>query len=476
MSKGITKREENFSEWYQDVIKAADLAEHAEVKGSMIIKPYGYAIWENFQRILDEKIKATGAKNTYFPLLIPESYISREKEHIEGFSPELAVVTHAGGKKLDEPLVIRPTSETIINAAFSRWINSWRDLPYMINQWANIVRWEMRPRLFLRTTEFLWQEGHTAHISEEAAEEESLKILNDVYKSFAEDFMAIPVVVGEKSKSEKFAGALRTYTIEALAQDGKAIQMGTSHNLGQNFAKVFDIKYKDKENNDKYVWQTSWGVSTRLVGSLIMVHSDDKGLVVPPKIAPIHVVLIPVWKDESNKDKIIKKAMEVKKSISGLQVEFDDRENETIGNKFFEWEKKGVPVRIEIGEKELKSDKAVLVRRDNGEKQEIEFSKIPEELPRIFDYIQNALLKKASDFKKDNTYEAENYDDFKKFIKQGGLVYADWCGDENCEAEIKNEIKATVRCIPFENREPKTGKCVKCGGNAKYRVIFARGY
>jgi len=442
----------------------------------MIIKPYGYAIWENFQRILDEKIKATGAKNVYFPLLIPESYISREKEHIEGFSPELAVVTHAGGKKLDEPLVIRPTSETIINAAFSRWINSWRDLPYMINQWANIVRWEMRPRLFLRTTEFLWQEGHTAHVSEEAAEEESLKILNDVYKNFVEDFMAIPVIVGEKSKSEKFAGALRTYTIEALAQDGKALQMGTSHNLGQNFAKVFDIKYKDEENKDKYVWQTSWGVSTRLIGGLIMVHSDDKGLIIPPKVAPIHIVLIPVWKNESNKDEIIKKAIEVKKSIAGLQVEFDDRENETIGNKFFEWEKKGVPVRVEIGEKELKSGKAVLVRRDNGEKQEIKFNKIPEELPGILDDIQNALLKKASDFKKNNTHEAENYDDFKKFIKQGGLVYADWCGDENCEAKIKSETKATVRCIPFENQKPKTGKCVKCGGNAKHRVIFARGY
>ncbi len=476
MEKGITKRGENFSKWYQDVIKSADLAEHAEVKGSMVIKPYGYAIWENFQNVLNEKIKATGAENAYFPLFIPESYFQKEKEHVEGFSPELAVVTHAGGKELEEPLVVRPTSETIINSAFSKWINSWRDLPVMVNQWANVVRWELRPRLFLRTTEFLWQEGHTAHISEKEAEEESLKILNEVYKDFVENYMAVPVIVGRKSESEKFAGALRTYTLEALMQDGKALQMGTSHNLGQNFSKVFDITYLDENNEEQYVWQTSWGVSTRLVGGLIMAHSDDKGLVLPPKVAPVSAVIIPIWKSEEGRGKMVKKAEEVKESIGDERIKVDDRPNETVGNKFFEWEKKGVPLRIEIGENELKSGKAVLTRRDTGEKEEIKFKKIGERLPELLDEIQNALFQRAKNFQAEHTYEADNYESFKEYLGKGGFVYADWCGDEVCEDEIKSETKATIRSIPFEDNEPKSDTCIKCGKEATSRAVFAISY
>jgi prolyl-tRNA synthetase len=475
MEKGITKREKDFSKWYQDVIKEADLAEHAEVRGSMIIKPYGYAIWENFQKILDKKIKETGAQNVYFPLFIPESYFQKEKEHVEGFSPELAVVTHAGGKKLEEPLVVRPTSETIINKSFSRWINSWRDLPIMINQWVNVVRWELRPRLFLRTTEFLWQEGHTAHTSEEKAEEEAIKILEKVYKDFAENYMAVPVIVGRKSESEKFAGALRTYTIEALMQDGKALQMGTSHNLGQNFARVFDITYVDEKNKDQYVWQSSWGVSTRLVGGLIMAHSDDKGLILPPKVAPIHAVIIPIWKGDDKKEETIKKAEEIKELLDDKKIEIDDRPNETVGSKFFEWEKKGVPVRIEIGEDEINSGEAVLVRRDTGDKKKVKFGEINNRFPEVLDEIQKNLFGKAKKFQEDHTYKVESYEDFKKYIEKGGFVYADWCGEESCEVEIKEETKATIRCVPF-GESASTGTCVKCGKKAKYKAIFAKGY
>ncbi len=475
MSKGITKKEENFSDWYHDIIKEADLAEHAETKGSMIIRPHGYAIWEKFQNILNKKIKESGAKNVYFPMFIPESYLSKEKEHVEGFSPELAVVTHAGGKKLDEPLVVRPTSETIINKAFSKWINSWRDLPYMINQWANVVRWEMRPRLFLRTTEFLWQEGHTAHKNEKEAEEETLKILKEVYQKFIQEYMALPVFTGLKSKSEKFAGALRTYTIEGMMQDGKALQMGTSHNLGQNFAKAFDITYSNENNENQYVWQTSWGVSTRLIGGLIMAHSDNKGLVLPPKISPIDVVIIPIWKDEANKDKVLKKANDIKDSLSSFEVEFDDRKNESVGSKFYEWEKKGIPVRIEIGENEIEKGKVVLVRRDNGDKLEVEFGKVKGILKKTLSDIQSKLFSKAKKFNENHIYQTSNYREFKDLVKKG-FVYADWCGDEACEASIKDETKATIRCIPLEDNKPISGKCIKCGKEAKNKVIFAKSY
>lgn len=476
MSKKITKREEDFSEWYHDIIDSADLAEHSDVKGSMIIKPYGYSIWENFQDILDEKIKNTGAENAYFPLLIPENFLNKEKDHVEGFSPELAVVTHAGGKELGEPLVIRPTSETVINSAFSKWINSWRDLPLMINQWANVVRWEMRPRLFLRTTEFLWQEGHTAHMTEEEAEEETLKILNEVYINFVEEFMAIPVIAGQKSESEKFAGALRTYTIESLMQDGKALQMGTSHNLGQNFAEVFDITFSDKENKKQLVWQTSWGVSTRLVGGLIMTHSDDKGLVLPPKIAPIDAVVIPIWNDEDTKDKVLDKANEIKDLFESLNIKIDDRSEESVGSKFFEWEKKGVPVRIELGEDEIKKGSVVFARRDTDEKFDVSFSDVESRLPETLEEIQDNLFNKAKKFQEDNTYETDNYDEFKEYVEKGGFIYSGWCGEEECEDLIKDETQATIRCIPFEGGKPQNNKCIKCDKDAKNIAVFAKSY
>jgi prolyl-tRNA synthetase len=475
MKEKITKREEDFSKWYHDIIKVADLAEHSDVKGAMIIKPHGYAIWENIKDVLNKKIKDTGAQNVYFPMFIPESYLSKEKDHIEGFSPELAVVTHAGGKKLDEPLVVRPTSETIINNAFSGWIDSWRDLPLMINQWANVVRWELRPRLFLRTTEFLWQEGHTAHKSEEDAEKETLYILENVYKKFVEEYMAIPVITGLKSESEKFAGALRTYTIEGMMQDGKALQMGTSHNLGQNFAKVFDIKYKDEDNNEKYTWQTSWGVSTRLIGGLIMSHSDDKGLVLPPKISPIDAVIVPIWKEDKDKDFILEETFKIKDKLSDFKILIDDRENESVGAKFYKWEKKGVPVRIEVGIREIENKAFVFVRRDNGEKIEVLFDDISKKLNQVLEDIQKNLFKKLKDFRDQNSFEVSDYSELKELVKKG-FVYADWCGSKTCEEEIKYDTKATIRCIPLNGSKPKSNKCIKCGNEAKYRVIFAKSY
>ncbi len=476
-TKVIMKRSDDFSQWYLDVIDVAELAEHAEVKGTMIIKPYGYAIWENFQNILDAKIKETGHENAYFPLLIPESYLAKEKEHLEGFSPELAVVTHAGGKKLDEPYIIRPTSETIINAAFARWIHSWRDLPLLINQWANVVRWEMRPRLFLRTTEFLWQEGHTAHVSEKEAEKEALKILK-MYKDFMEKYLAIPVITGEKSEAERFAGALRTYTVEALMQDGKALQMGTSHNLGQNFAKVFEINYTDEDNKQAYVWQTSWGVSTRLIGGLIMVHSDDKGLVLPPKIAPLQVIIVPIWGNNSREDAVTNIASRVLEKLekSGVRVKMDDRDSETVGNKFYAWEKKGVPIRIELGKQEVADNTVILVRRDSGEKQTVSIDDVTDIIVETLNDIQSNLFVRAKKFQEEHSYFIYDYKKFQKQLERGGFIYSHWCGEPICEEEIKNETKATIRCIPMDAKYKKKGSCIKCGGASKQIVIFARAY
>lgn len=473
MNKKIITREENFSAWYQDIIAAADLAEHSGVKGSMIIKPYGFALWERIKEELDSRIKATGHKNAYFPLLIPESFLKREKEHVEGFSPELAVVTHAGGQELDEPLVIRPTSETIIYDTYSRWIQSYRDLPMLINQWANVVRWELRPRLFLRTTEFLWQEGHTAHATEEDAEQEVLKMLG-VYKELAEEILAIPVYDGEKSQSERFAGAKRTYTIEAMMQDGKALQAGTSHNLGQGFSKAFDVQFTDADGERKFVWLASWGVSTRMIGGLIMTHSDDLGLVLPPRIAPTQVVIIPIWKDEAEKKNVLA-AVDTLKDQLESRVEVDDRDFHSPGYKFNEWEKKGVPIRVEIGPRDVQSQQLILVRRDSSEKETVKLSMASTRINQLLAEIQEDLTKSAQERRDANTYEVEDYDDFKEKVELG-FVRAFWCGEEDCESQIKSDTKATVRCLPFNKQLGEEGRCVHCGTKSSSEALFARSY
>ncbi|HLD31066.1 MAG TPA: proline--tRNA ligase [Patescibacteria group bacterium] len=471
----ITKRGEDFSRWYTDVIAAAEMADYAPVKGCMVIRPYGYAIWENFQKVLDKMFKETGHENAYFPLFIPESFLKREEKHVEGFSPELAVVTHAGGKKLEENLVVRPTSETIIYDSFSKWIESWRDLPLLINQWANVVRWEMRTRLFLRTTEFLWQEGHTAHATEDEAEEEVLKML-EIYRKFSEEYLALPVIPGRKSENEKFAGALRTYCIEGMMQDKKALQCGTSHNLGQNFAKVFDVKFLDQEGTKQYAWQTSWGVSTRLIGALIMAHGDDSGIIVPPKIAAAQAVVIPIWKSEEEREKVIEVAKKLNDELkeSGVGVKLDERDLRPAW-KYFEWERKGVPIRIELGPRDIEKSEAVLVRRDTGEKRNVLQKQLADEVKKELVAIQKNLFDRALKFQKENTFETENWEEFKKIMAgEGGFVKANWCGDSKCELEIKEETKATIRCIPFG--EKASGKCIHCDKKAKEKVIFAQAY
>jgi len=440
----------------------------------MVIKPYGYAIWENIQRKLDAVFKATGHVNAYFPLLIPESFLKKEAEHVEGFSPELAVVTHAGGKKLEENLVVRPTSETIIYSSYAKWVQSWRDLPLLINQWCNVLRWEMRTRLFLRTTEFLWQEGHTAHATHEEAREEALKML-EVYRRFAEEELALPVMTGFKSESERFAGALATLTIEGLMQDRKALQCGTSHDLGQNFAKAFDIRFLDQKGEQQYVWQTSWGVSTRLIGALIMAHGDDKGIIFPPRIAPIPAVIIPIWKTDEEKTRVVAAAQKIAVSVPGFLLKVDDRDLRP-GQRYYDWERKGVPVRIEIGPRDVEADQAVLVRRDTGEKITVSQSILADRLPETLDAIQANLLQRARDFREANTREASNWKEFQVIVRnQGGFVRAQWCGQAECESEIKASTKATIRCIPFEGSEG-SGLCVHCGQDSRKRVIFAQSY
>lgn len=473
--KKITSRAEDYSQWYLDVIDAAELAENAPVKGCMVIKPYGYAIWEKVQKVLDEKFKETGVSNAYFPMLIPERLLKREESHVEGFAPEVAVVTHAGGKELEEPLIVRPTSETIMYEIFSKWIRSHRDLPLLINQWTNVVRWEMRTRLFLRTTEFLWQEGHTVHATEAEAEERALMMLN-IYKDFSENYMAIPVVAGRKSDSEKFAGASSTYSIEAMMQDGKALQYATSHNLGQNFAKVFDVTFLDEESKKQFAWQTSWGVSTRSIGGLIMTHSDDKGLVLPPKMASIQVVIIPIIPKEWDKELVMEEVHSVYKNLKdkGILVKIDDRDLRP-GEKFYEWEKKGVPVRIEIGPKDIANNGAMVARRDNGEKKLILLPEISDSVLALLETIQNDLFNNAKKRLTENTVSVDTWEDFVKAIEGGKFVKAHWSGDSDVEAQIKEETGATVRCIPLD-QEKEEGKCVKSGKSSHVRAIFAKSY
>ncbi len=474
----ITSRAEDYSQWYLDVIDAAELAEHAPVRGCMTIKPNGYAIWERIQRILDEEFKNTGVKNAYFPLFIPESFLKKEAAHVKGFSPEVAVVTHAGGSELEEPLVVRPTSETIIGEAFSRWIQSYRDLPMVLNQWANVVRWEMRTRLFLRTTEFLWQEGHTAHATEESAEQRTLQML-EVYRKFAEEVMAIPVVAGIKSQSEMFAGAIRTYSIEALMQDGRALQAGTSHNLGQNFGKAFGVTFLDEKGEQQYVWQTSWGVSTRLIGGLIMAHSDDKGLVLPPKLASLKIVIVPIFHEHANeKALVMEKAKELTERLAsfGREVLLDDSDQDTPGAKFHTWEKRGIPLRIEIGPKDVEKNQVILVRRDTGEKTAAPMREIKERADALLLRIQENLYARALEFRNARSHQVDSYEEFKRMLETNpGFIYAHWCGDSACEKSIKEETQATIRCLPFAQAQ-ESGKCVKCDEPSGKRALFARAY
>ncbi len=470
----ICSRKEDYSQWYLDVIKAADLADYAPVKGCMVIKPAGYAIWENIQNVLNKKFKETGVKNAYFPLLIPESFLKKEAEHVEGFAPECAVVCEAGGKKLEEPYVIRPTSETVIYDMFAKWISSYRDLPLLVNQWANIVRWEMRTRLFLRTSEFLWQEGHTAHATEDEAKQRALQ-MNKVYEDFAKEYLALPVIAGEKTESERFAGASNTYCIEAMMQDGKALQAGTSHLLLESFTSSFGVKFLDKDGSEKNVRASSWGVSTRLIGGLIMAHSDDKGLILPPKIAPIQVKIIEIGKEGGNTEKIRAYANKIKEELEKnyISCEIDTRDLRP-GPKFFEWEQSGIPLRLDLGEEELNTNRAVLVRRDSGEKTTIDESQIINMCKLKLDEIQNAMYNKAEKFLKDRSKYVETYEELKSQI-EGGFAWAYWCGDKNCEQQVSEQTKATIRCIPNENNEDK-GNCVYCNKENCKKVVFARSY
>ena len=492
MAKDLPKRSENYSEWYNQIVTKADLAEHSSVRGCMVIKPYGYAIWEKMQAALDKMFKDTGHVNAYFPLFVPKSFLEKEEGHAEGFAKECAVVTHYRLKadpdhkgklivdkdaKLEEELIIRPTSEAIIWNTYKGWIQSYRDLPLLINQWANVVRWEMRTRLFLRTAEFLWQEGHTAHATKEEAIEETEKMLG-VYADFAENFMAMPVLKGVKTASERFAGAVETYCIEALMQDGKALQSGTSHFLGQNFAKAFDVQFVNKENKTEFVWATSWGVSTRLMGALIMSHSDDNGLVLPPKLAPIQVVIIPIYKNNEQLVLISEKALQIKKMLEekGISVKYDGRDTQKPGWKFNEYEFKGIPVRIAIGPRDLENNSVELARRDTLTKEVCGQEGLGAKIENLLLEIQDNLYKRALKFRDENTHKADNYKDFKDIIEnKGGFVLAHWDGTPETEEKIKEETKATVRCIPLNNKM-EDGRCIYSGKPSKQRVIYARAY
>ena len=488
--KHMTKRAENYSQWYNDLVVKAELAEQSAVRGCMVIKPYGYAIWEKMQAQLDKMFKETGVQNAYFPLLIPKSFLSREAEHVKGFAKECAVVTHYRLKatedgngvevdpnaKLEEELIIRPTSETIIWNTYKNWIHSWRDLPLMCNQWCNVMRWEMRTRPFLRTSEFLWQEGHTAHATREEAEKEAQTMLH-VYADFAEKWLAVPVVQGVKSETERFAGALDTYTIEAMMQDGKALQSGTSHFLGQNFAKSFDVTYLNKDNKPEYVWATSWGVSTRLIGALIMTHSDDNGLVLPPRIAPIQVAIIPIFKGEEQLKEITAKLQPVIDQLRelGITVKYDDSDNKRPGFKFADYELKGVPVRLAMGGRDLQDNTIEVMRRDTLEKENVSFDGIVGRVKSLLDDIQDNIFKKAKDFRDAYIYECEDYEEFKEKVKDGGFFLCHWDGTEETEAKIKEDTQATIRCVPYMF-EQTPGTDMVSGKPAKYRVIIARSY
>jgi prolyl-tRNA synthetase len=480
----ITPQAEDFPKWYQDVIREGDLAEPAKVvKGCMVIKPHGYAIWEKIQKELDKRFKETGHKNAYFPMLIPMSFIANEAEHVEGFAPELAVVTHAGGKPLEkgEEYVIRPTSETIIGYFFSKWIESHRDLPLLINQWANVIRWELHTRLFLRTTEFLWQEGHTAHATHEEAMREVMRIL-DIYGDFAEETMAVPVIRGKKTDAEKFAGALSSYCIEAMMRDGKALQSGTSHDLGQNFGKAFNVTFQNEDKEIDYVWQTSWGVSTRLIGGLIMTHSDDSGLILPPGLAPVQVVVVPIFRKDNEKSQVLEVASKLANDIKsrGIDVELDDRDGARPGEKFYQWERRGVPIRIELGPRDIASGEVMTKRRTAQGKDKLNLNSITENLPKILDDFQSELFERALSFRRENTVSLDSWDDFVDIFKQGDskFVFAHWDGAKETEALIKEETKATIRCIPLEGHgpDPEPGICIKTGKPSGRRVLFAKAY
>ena len=488
--KDLTKRADNYSQWYNELVIKADLAEQSAVRGCMVIKPYGYAIWEKMQHQLDTMFKETGVQNAYFPLLIPKSFLSKEADHVEGFAKECAVVTHYRLKnnpdgqgvvvdpeaRLEEELIIRPTSETIIWNTYRNWINSYRDLPLLVNQWANVFRWEMRTRLFLRTAEFLWQEGHTAHATKEEAEAKAIEMLN-VYADFAEKYMAVPVVKGVKTANERFAGALETYTIEAMMQDGKALQSGTSHFLGQNFAKAFDVKFINKENKLDYVWATSWGVSTRLMGALIMTHSDDNGLVLPPKLAPIQVVIVPIYRSQEQLDTINAKVTPIVEKLKkqGISVKYDNADNKRPGFKFADYELKGVPVRLVLGARDIENGTIEVMRRDTLEKETVTIEGIEGYVEKLLDDIQNNIYTKALNHRLEMTTKVDTWEDFKTQIEKGGFILAHWDGTTETEEKIKEETKATIRCIPLDGEEEE-GKCIYTGKPSKRRVIFARNY
>jgi prolyl-tRNA synthetase len=493
MSKLITPRSEDYSRWYTDLVTQGRLADYSPVKGCMVIRPHGYALWENMQAQLDRMFKETGHRNAYFPLFIPKSFLAREAEHVEGFAKECAIVTHSrlksvvvDGKrtvvpdpdsKLEEELIIRPTSETIIYSMYAKWVQSYRDLPLLINQWANIVRWEMRTRLFLRTTEFLWQEGHTAHATYDEAEEETRQMLH-VYATFAEEYMALPVIQGIKTESEKFAGAMHTYCIEALMQDNRALQAGTSHNLGQNFAKVFDLKFQDEEGEWQLAWNTSWGVSTRLVGAIVMGHGDDNGLVLPPRLAPVQVVVIPIWKGGDPAEKILAAARQVvdRLKAAGFLVELDDRPNLSPGFKYHEWELAGVPLRVELGPRDLEKGSVACVKRVERKKQFVNLDVLEENVKRMLDELQQELFEAARQRRDAATYGVDSYDELKiKIEDPGGFLLAHWCGDAKCEAQVQEETKATIRCLAFDQPD-EAGSCIVCGGASKKRAHFAKAY
>lgn len=485
--KKLTSRAENFSDWYNELVLRAELADYSPVRGCMVIRPWGYGIWEKMQRALDDMFKATGHVNAYFPLFIPESFLSKEAEHVEGFAPECAVVTHGGGKALEERLVVRPTSETIIYSMFAKWVQSYRDLPLLYNQWANVVRWEMRTRLFLRTMEFLWQEGHTAHATHDEAESEARRMLG-VYREFMEGYMAMPVITGQKSESEKFAGALRTYACEAMMQDNKALQAGTSHNLGQNFAKAFDLSFQSESGQQEFAWNTSWGVSTRLIGGLVMTHSDDGGLRLPPRLAPTQLVIVPIWKTDEERSATVEVAKRIAEELGSfkrpeherIRVHVDDRVGIKPGAKYYHWELRGVPLRLEIGPRDIASGSGVLVRRDSREKRPIAFDSLKSELPGVLDTIQKEMLVAARERTEANSIRGDiTYDRFKEIMDgPGGFVYAGWNGDPAVEQKVKEETKATIRVIPdAEFRSPEAPvKCLVTGEPAKYEVVWARSY
>jgi prolyl-tRNA synthetase len=483
----LPTRAGDFSAWYNELVLRAELADYSPVRGSMVIRPNGYGIWERMQRQLDDMFKATGHVNAYFPLFIPESFLKKEAQHVAGFAPETAVVTHGGGKKLDEPLVVRPTSETIIYAMYAKWVQSYRDLPILINQWANVVRWEMRTRLFLRTLEFLWQEGHTAHATHDEAEAEARQMLQ-VYSDFMEGWMAMPVVTGTKTESEKFAGALRTYSCEAMMQDNRALQTGTSHDLGQNFSRAFDLTFQSESGTIEHAWNTSWGVSTRLVGGLVMTHGDDKGLRIPPQLAPIELVIVPIWRSDADRSRVLEAVQRLRDRLrewehrdpARLRVHVDLREGIKPGAKYYEWELRGIPVRMEVGPRDLDANQAVLARRDTGEKRTVSLDSIGEDVTELLDLIQQEMLVAARERRDANSYRGEmEYARFREIMDgPGGFVYAGWCGSPACETRVKDETKATIRVLPDEEfrsaEEPK--RCVACGGVAAHEALWAKAY